>query len=45
MAIMKYGRTTLAPKYIDPKTGNRIADPNVYGKTVDLSHSGDIKGT
>jgi hypothetical protein len=45
MAIMKYGRTTLAPKYIDPKTGNRIADPNVYGKTVDLSPSGDRKGT
>jgi len=45
MAMMKYGRTTLAPKYIDPKTGNRIADPNVYGKTVDLSPSGDVKGT
>lgn len=45
MAMMKYGRTTLAPKYIDPKTGNRIADPDVYGKTVDLSPSGDRKGT
>lgn len=45
MAMMKYGRTTLAPKYIDPKTGNRIADPDVYGKTVDLSPSGDVKGT
>lgn len=44
MAMMKYGRTTLAPKYIDPKTGNRIADPNVYGKTVDMTPSGDQKG-
>ena len=32
MAIMKYGRTS--PKTTDPKTGERIADPTVYGQLL-----------
>ena len=32
MAMMKYGR--FSPKTTDPKTGARIADPEVYGQTL-----------
>lgn len=35
MAMMKYGRTMSSPKTTDPKTGARIADPNVSGTTVE----------
>ena len=44
MAMMKYGRTMSSPKTTDPKTGARIADPNVSGTTVDMDSSG-TKGT